>query len=215
MTEQSAGSSAAAKAAQLRKAARRGPWRRLLAAMGLDRRGARDAAVAGRWEAGAEGERRTAALLAELAAAGWYGLYDRALPGGGRTNADHVLIPPCASFVVNVDSKLWSKHRGPVGAHRGRLVHGDEDRHGAIGSVLYEFRRIAGALGVPVVSVIVVHSAPVASGRFTLDGVEVVRASLLVPLLRSLVGRPDPKAAAALAERAGRALLRYVEGGDR
>lgn len=199
-------------AAMVRREGRRGPWRLFLALLGLDRQGARVEALAGRWEAGAVGEQRTAELLEPLGREGWRGLHDRALPTG-RANVDHVLIPPSGAFVVNVDSKLWSQRRGPVGVSRdSRLVHGGLDRQAAIRAVLHESRCVGAALGVPVVTVIAVHSAPVVGSRFRVEGVEVVQASLLVPLLRSLAGVPDRRRAGVLAARADRVLPRYVEG---
>jgi hypothetical protein len=171
-------------------------------------------AVAARWEAGEKGEQMTHALLEPLTAEGWRGFYDRALPGT-RANVDHVLLPPCGGFVVNLDSKLWSKRRGTVAIRGGRLVHGEEDRGRALEAVLYESRELAKLLDVPVVRMVVVHSAPVQGGRFTLAGVGVVAAPLLLTALRSLSGRPDPDAFWRLARRANAQLPRYVEGGGR
>jgi hypothetical protein len=174
--------------------------------------------VAARWAAGAEGERRTAQMLTVLGEDGggrWGGWYDRALPGGGRANADHVLLPPSGACLVLVDSKLWSARRGPVAVRGGRLVHGQADRQSAMDAVLHETRILGMELEVPVVTIIAVHNAPVAGGQFTLQGVEVLEASRLVPVLRRLAGRPDPGRFQELAAAADAALPRYVEGGGR
>ncbi|WP_093803965.1 NERD domain-containing protein [Streptomyces sp. Wb2n-11] len=207
-----AGRSADAWAKSLRAGARRGLWRRLLAWLGVGSYVRRAEAQAAQAEAGAEGERRTAALLAPLAEEGWYGLYDRALPRGGKANADFVLVPPCGRLVVNVDAKLWSG-RWEVHCEGGPLFHGTHDRSRSVSSLLYETREIVAALGVPVVPVMAVHNAPVADGRFVTAGITVLPADQLVVFLRSLVGRPDPGRAASLAGAAGRVLLPYVERG--
>jgi hypothetical protein len=153
-------------------------------------------------------------MLAALGAEGWAGFHDRAFPGGGRANADHILVPQCGTFAVLVDSKLWSAKRGVVHGEGGRLWHGGEDRQRAMSAVRHEAQLLGAALGVPVAVVVVVHSAPVQGGRFTLGGVEVLEAARLLPALRSLVRRRDPGRAHALAM-AAYALPRYVEGSTR
>lgn len=210
-----AGWSAGAKAAAIRQEGRPTGVRGVLLRMvGRGGPNAATEAVAARWEAGEKGEQMTHKLLEPLTAEGWRGFYDRALPGT-RANVDHVLLPSCGGFVVNLDSKLWSKRRGAVGVRKGRMVHGGECRLKALDSVTDESRRLATLVGVPVVTMVVVHSAPVEGGQFTLDGVRVLAAPLLVPALRALAGRPDPDAFWRLARRADANLPRYVEGGGR
>ncbi|MFD8384307.1 nuclease-related domain-containing protein [Streptomyces sp. NPDC059679] len=208
----SAGSSAGDRAAALRaQAVPRGLKRRLLAAVGMDRKGARLEAEAGRWEAGLVGERRTAVLLAPLAAEGWYGLYDRRIPGLDRANADHVLIAPSGRAFMP-DSKMWhARNRARVRLVRGRLVHGDADKDRQVDGVLTEARLVGQALETAVTPIIAVHNAPVEGGGFIVRGVPVVPADRLVELLRRNAGRPDPARARALAERARAVLPRYVE----
>jgi len=58
------------------------------------------------WEAGAEGERRTAAVLAELATEGWQVLHDVHWPGRRFANIDHIVVGPGGVLVI--DSKNWS-----------------------------------------------------------------------------------------------------------
>lgn len=154
----------------------------------------------------------TAALLGPLAGEGWGAFYDRALPTG-KANFDHVLVPPGAGMLVLVDSKLWSKRRGTVRRVGGRLVHGGGDRQGAVRSILYEARTLGELVGVPVEPVMVVHSAPVAGGRFMVDGVAVVAAGELVGVLQGMAGRPDRVAFDQLAAAASAVLPRYVERG--
>jgi Nuclease-related domain len=209
-----AGQSAGQRAAALRaQAVPRGLKRRFLALVGMDRQGARLQAEAGRWEAGLVGEQRTAALLAPLAREGWYGLYDRAIPGAHSANADHVLISPGA-HVMLVDSKMWHRRdRARVRVVGGRLMHGDVDKDGQIKGVLAEAEWVGRALRVPVTPLIAVHNVPVDGGGFALREVPVVPADRLVELLRRNAGRPDPVAARRMALRAHAVLPRYVEGG--
>ena len=66
------------------------------------------------WEAGAEGERRTAAVLAELATEGWQVLHDVHWPGRPFENIDHIVVGPAGVLVI--DSKNWSgSSRDPSG----------------------------------------------------------------------------------------------------
>lgn len=208
----SAGGSAGAHAAALRAGARRGLWRRVTARWGINPAARRADAQAANWDAGQEGERRTAQLLQALAVDGWWGLYDRALPRGGRANADFVLIPPCGTFLANVDAKLWSG-RFEVHARGGPLFHGGVDRSKAVRSLLYETGEIRAAVNVRVVPMMAVHNAPVYGGGFVTAGIAVVPAEKLVPCLRSLVSRRDPVRAQRLALAARKVLPAYSEGG--
>jgi hypothetical protein len=58
------------------------------------------------WEAGAEGERRTAAVLSDLATEGWQVLHDVHWPGRPFANIDHIIVGPPGVLVI--DSKNWS-----------------------------------------------------------------------------------------------------------
>ncbi|MFH9426027.1 nuclease-related domain-containing protein [Streptomyces sp. NPDC017529] len=200
-----AGASAAAQAAVV---GRGRWWQRALAAAGYvtpDLAQARRRA--GCWEAGAEGERRTAALLAQLDAHGWRGGHDLAIPGASKANADHLVWAPSGRAFM-VDSKLWHRRARvrPVG---GRLAHGTQDRDRQIDTALYEARLLGRALGVPVQPVIAVHNAPVEAGGFHLRGVTVVPADRLVPLLLANAGTPNPVRAGEVLERAGQVLRQY------
>lgn len=211
----SAGSSAGQRAAALRaQAVPRGLKRRILAAVGMDREGARLEAEARCWDAGLVGEQRTAAMLTPLGRERWAGFYDRSIPGMGRANADHVLISP-GGRVLLVDSKMWHR-RARVRVVRGRLVHGSVDKDREIKGVLREAEKIGAALGgTAVTPLIAVHNAPVDNGGFILGGVPVVPADRLVELLRRNAGAPNPAEARRLALLADAKLARYVEGGGR
>lgn len=208
------------RAQEIRAEARGGPVRRFLALLGLDDRARAAEAVAGRWEAGAVGEEMTARLLEPLAVEGWDGFHDRALPTG-KANFDHVLVPPCATFVVLVDSKLWSGRRGPVVKSRGGgLLHGDADRSKAVSTLLWEARVLGAELRkrgvrVPVTAVMAVHGADVPAGDLNIDGVTVVEASRLVLLLQdwARARRADGEAFERVTEAADKVLPRYVQDG--
>ncbi|WP_050512443.1 nuclease-related domain-containing protein [Streptomyces rimosus] len=209
-----AGASAAAKAAAIRAAGCGRWWQRILNALGLrTRAAARVAAEAARWEAGAEGERRTARLLAPLTQDGWWCFADREIPGAGRANADHVLVAPCGRVFL-VDSKLWHR-RARVRTDAGRLMHGSDDRDGHIDRARFESRCIGKALCCPVAVLIVVHNASMENGGFTLRGVVVVPADYLRETLRSMCGQPDPELARRMAAVVDMLLPRYVEGKSR
>lgn len=212
--------SAAAHAAALRASARKGVWRRLLAFLGLGGARVRCAdAVAARWEHGAAGEEVTVRMLAALEGRGWVVFHDRALPGS-RANLDHVLVSPCGTAVVVLDTKNW--HRGRATALvRGRVCCGVEDRHGQVEKVAGYAGRVARVLGLSGVAVwplLVVHGSPVTGGflEARVDGwagpVFVLGPGQLVP---TLVGAPkgtDRAEAAAVAGRVKAVLSPYGTG---
>ncbi|AKG46259.1 nuclease-like protein [Streptomyces xiamenensis] len=184
--------------------------RRAAAGFGIRSRAAEgDRADAARWAAGAEGERRTGRLLERLGPS-WISLHDRALPRG-RANVDHLVITPTGAL-VNVDSKMWGA-KDAVHVRSGRVFHGAEDRTDRVESALYESRTVAGVLGRPVATVVVVHGARVTGGRITLPGATIVPADSLLALLRQIDResgrRPDPGAVRALMERAEAGLPPY------
>ncbi|MEU3399391.1 nuclease-related domain-containing protein [Streptomyces filamentosus] len=185
-------------------------------------------AHAARWDAGAEGERRTAVTVQALAAEGWFGLFDRAIPGLRVANADIVLITPAGNVLV-VDAKLWHR-RAEVRTDGRSLHHGDKDYSCALRSLRVEKARIQEALQdalrkqghsleqvrrLSVTALIAMHNAPVAGGGFTVDGIRVVPAERLLPVLRGLVGTPDPMWSGTVAAVASTTLPRYEAGGRR
>lgn len=74
---------------------------------------------AAKWRRGAEGERRTAQLLAPLRHVGWTVLHDRRVPGSAA-NVDHLVVGPSGVWVV--DSKSWRGRVKVLGD--GRLWYG-------------------------------------------------------------------------------------------
>ncbi|MGW2520503.1 nuclease-related domain-containing protein [Streptomyces sp. NPDC001617] len=177
-------------------------------------------AVAARWDIGAAGERETARMLHELHTRGWRILNDRALPGS-RANLDHVLVSPCGTAVVVLDTKRWHAQK-PTWLVRGRVHCGTEDRHGQIEAVAGYAVRVAKVVGLDPRSVwplLVVHGSPVADGVLTVRVpvwpglVYVLSPSYLVPTLARAPQAYDPRRAAAVAARVDAVLRPYGEGG--
>ena len=74
------------------------------------------------YERGAEGERATAEVLAQLPAGDWIVLHDVRWPGRRSANVDHVVVGPPGVFVI--DSKNWTgsiEVSGSVLRQNGRL----------------------------------------------------------------------------------------------
>ena len=106
---------------------------------------------AGRWAAGAAGERATARALAGVEREGWEVLADVRLPGRAW-NLDHVLLGPAG--VVVVETKQW-RDRVRVTRRRPRIL---EERVG------WQVEAVAAALGPagpPVHGFLCVHGAAV------------------------------------------------------
>ncbi|WP_331756675.1 NERD domain-containing protein [Streptomyces decoyicus] len=184
-------------------------WQRALRAVGVTTPGmAKAQSNAARWQAGAEGERRTAQLLTALAREGWYVLYDLAV--GRQANVDALLVGPDGQ-AFTLDTKLWSA-RYRVRLVGGRLMHGDADRDRQVDTALWETGEVSKALGVPVTPLVVVHNAPVDGGGFHVRGVAVFPAGRLLELLRhNAVGRSNPREARRLVELAEARLPPYVK----
>jgi hypothetical protein len=213
------GNSAARKAQAIRAHARRGVWRRVTAWLGLNPAAVRADARAALWEHGARGEAVTEALLAPLTAVGWVVRHDVRLRGR-RWNVDTVLVSPCGTAVVVLDTKTW--HRGRTTALvRGRVCCGVEDRHEQVVKVAGYARQIAGALALPgvrVLPLLVVHGSPVAGGYLTVrvegvaDPVFVLSPPYLVPTLANAPKARDRRRAAMVAGRVDAVLRPYGNG---
>jgi hypothetical protein len=156
-------------------------------------------------------------MLGALEVQGWRVFHDRALPGS-RANLDHVLVSPCGTAVVVLDTKRWHAQRQTV-LLRGRVHCGAEDRHGQIEAVARYASRVAQAVGVPAGSVwplLVVHGSPIPGGRLEARAdawsgpVWVLGPDWLVPTLAAAPDGRDPARAAALAARVAGVLPPYV-----
>jgi hypothetical protein len=173
-----AGASAAARARQLRT-----PAVRVADRLGIPTQRGREAE---RWEAGAEGERRTARRLAELEAEGWTVLHDRALPGS-RANLDHLVVS-WSGVVFVVDTKRWSAYDGDVAVRDGRLLHGDRDVTARLNGVRHESAAVAKALRhrFRVVPLVVVDGPACDGWPLLLDDIHIVPADEACLRLRAL-----------------------------
>ena len=205
-----AGRSAGVHAQELRAGARRGFRRRLLSAVGYTGHTRAADAQAANFEAGELGERWTAALLRPLERQGWRVWHDLAIPGADFANGDHVVVSPGGELFL-IDSKNWNR-RATVHASHGRLWHGQVQRDKCLSSLRFEAERIATAVGVQVWRIVVVHTAPVAGSGFEVQGVGVVPADRLLPLLVGEGGAPNRAAAAAVAGRVDARIRRYGPG---
>lgn len=215
----SAGRSAEERARQVRAAARRGVWRRLLAWLDLNPAARRADALAARSRIGAQGEQATAGLVDQLKLEGWQVRHDLRLTGR-RFNVDHLLMPPTAAGLVLPDSKRWRRN-WPTQLVGGQLHCGPENRHDQAQKVAGYAEAVAAAVGLPAANVIpllLVHGSPVAGGFVwapvsTVHGqVLVVGPGMLLGLLRgSVQGLPNPRAARALAARVDSVLRPYVQ----
>lgn len=170
-----AGASAAAQARRLRS-----PLIRLANLAGIPTKRGRQA---DQWAAGAAGERATRARLQPLARQGWTVLHDRALPTG-PANLDHLLISR-TGVVFLVDSKKWSA-RYRLRAVGGRLLHGDHDVTERLSGIRHGTRTVADALACPVIPIISMDGPPIDGGQLVIDGIRIVPADHLAPLLHTL-----------------------------
>jgi hypothetical protein len=182
--------SASREAAAIRARARKGLWGHVSAWMGVNPEAARADAVAARWEHGARAERETARIMRPLRWRGWRLRHDLRL-AGRRFNVDHVLVSPCGTAVVVVDTKRWHAER-VTHAPGGRLFCGVEDRHGEAEKVAQYAARVREALQLPEVAVwplLAVHGSAVAAGHFQVATeagmVQVVAAGELLRVLRA------------------------------
>lgn len=202
----------------MRARARRGVWRRISAWVGMNPEAVRADAVAGRWVRAAEAERATARLLWGLRWRGWRILHDRRLPGHGRANVDHVLVSPCATAIVVLDTKAW-RRSWTTHLVAGRVYCGPEDRHGEAEKVAKYAATVGRLLSLPagaVWPVLVVHGSPVAGGRLEarVDGwtgpVWVLGSEDLVPTLVAAPKSVDRRGAALLAKHVAQTLPPYL-----
>jgi hypothetical protein len=182
--------SASREAAAIRARARNGLWGHATAWVGMNPEAARADAVAARWELGARYERETARIVRPLILRGWRLRHDLRL-AGRRFNVDHVLVSPCGTAVVVVDTKGWHAQR-ETHAPGGRLFCGREDRHGEAVKVARYAEHAREALRLPEVAVwplLAVHKSTVRAGHFQVATgagmVQVVAAGELLRVLRA------------------------------
>ena len=214
--------SASVHAAALRTQARQGAlWRRVLTRVGVTAHTRRADAEAARWVVGGTAEATTARMLATLEQQDWRILHDRALPGWGRANLDHVLVSPCGTAVVVLDTKRWHAQR-ETALVRGRVHCGMEDRHDQVEKVARYAAHVGRLLGAPagvVWPLLVVHGSRIRGGHLQArvpewaGVVHVLGPDYLVPTLTAAPKMRDPGRAAALARRVAATLPPYVQRG--
>jgi hypothetical protein len=152
------------------------------------------------WRRGANGERRTARLLAPLERHGWAVLHDLAIPGTAA-NIDHLVIGP--GGVVVIDSK---QYRGRLRLDSsGMLWHGRHLLVPALRRTRWEADQADEVLGiadVDVTAIVAVQGASVPWGQVPADGATVVPARRVPDLLYALPPILGPERVAWLADRA-------------
>lgn len=183
-----AGASSAARARRLRT-----PLVRLATLAGISTARGR---MADQCDAGAVGEKRTAARLDLLARQGWMVVHDRAIPGSAA-NIDHLLVSPArqrrAGVVFLVDSKLWGS-RYTLRADGDRLLLDAPNGHtkdvtGRLRGLHHGTRIVARELGCPVIPLVSMEGPRIQGGQLLVDGVRIVPADQVVIELRKLARR--------------------------
>lgn len=147
-----------------------------------------ESAPAAKWRRGAEGERRTAQLLAPLRHLGWTVLHDRRIPGSAA-NVDHLVVGPSGVWVV--DSKLWRGRVRVLGD--GRLWYGRRCLDDDLRVLRWAASEIGRALGghgrtskpLPVHPVLCVHGARLPRAQLLFDGANLAAPMALLDLLMS------------------------------
>jgi hypothetical protein len=147
-----------------------------------------ESAPAAKWRRGAEGERRTAQLLAPLRHLGWTVLHDRRIPGSAA-NVDHLVVGPTGVWVV--DSKVWRGRVRVLGD--GRLWYGRRCLDDDLRVLRWAASEIGRALGgrggtgkpLPVHPVLCIHGARLPRAQLLFDGVNLARPEALLELLTS------------------------------
>jgi hypothetical protein len=136
------------------------------------------------WRRGADGEQRTARLLAPLERQGYQVFHDLAIPGSA-VNLDHLVVGPTGVFVI--DSK---RYRGHLHYSAGRLWHGRRPLDRTLDTLWWEATRAAETLGfgpdLHIYPVLCVHVARLPWLRELLvDGIPVLAAGALRPALQT------------------------------
>lgn len=192
------GASSSARASELRRL-----WVRLVDAVEISTWRSRKSA---RREVGAAGECTTADGLDSLQQEGWVVFHDLALPVS-RANVDHLLIAPSGAVFLP-GSKRWSS-RYRVRAVGGRLFHGQRDVTHHLKGVPYEAAVVARHLGVPVTPLVLIDRAPVEGGELWHEGLLIIPAHRVCPVLRVLGQIPGSRPQVDVAQQAEHLLPPY------
>jgi hypothetical protein len=135
------------------------------------------------WRHGAQGERRTARLLAPLERAGYQVFHDLAVPGSAA-NVDHLVVGPTGVYVI--DSK---RYRGQLRYSGGRLWRGSRSLDRTLETLWWEATQVAETLAfgpdLRIYPVLCVHVARLPWLReLVVDGIPVLDAAALRPALQ-------------------------------
>jgi hypothetical protein len=130
------------------------------------------------WRHGADGERRTARLLAPLERHGYQVFHDLAVPGS-LANVDHLVVGPTGVYVI--DSK---RYRGQLRYSAGHLWHGGRTLDRTLETLWWEATQVAETLGfgpdLHVYPVLCVHLARLPWLReLLIDGIPVLDTAAL------------------------------------
>jgi hypothetical protein len=190
--------------------------RRIRAWLGL--RPSRADRQARRFAHGAAGEEATAQILEGLERTGWHVRHDLKLRGR-RFNLDHVLVSPCGTALVVVDTKAW-RRTWTTALVDGRVHCGPENRHDKVQDLAGYARLVAQALALPASAVhplLVVHGSPVAGGFLEVPvrggTVFVLGPDRVVSTLEASPTGRDVRRAAALAAHVDQVLAPYRDAG--
>jgi hypothetical protein len=158
----------------------------------------RPAAATLAWRHGAQGERRTARLLAPLERRGYQVFHDLSVPGSAA-NVDHLVVGPTGVYVI--DSK---RYRGRLRYTGGHLWHGGRILDRTLATLWWEATQVAETLGfgpdLHVYPVLCVHVARLPWRRELLvDGVPVLGAGTLCPALQVIRQALSPEQVALVA----------------
>jgi Nuclease-related domain len=150
------------------------------------------------WRHGAEGERRTARLLAPLERHGYQVFHDLAIPGSAA-NVDHLVVGPTGVYVI--DSK---RYRGQLRYTGGHLWQGGRTLDRTLETLWWEATQVAETLGfgpdLHVYPVLCVHVARLSWHRELLvDGIPVLGAAALRPALQVIRQALSPEQVALVA----------------
>ena len=130
------------------------------------------------WERGAEGERRTAAVLERLVVQHAYDvIHDLRVPRS-RANADHLVIGPTGVFLI--DTKV---RRGAIRRFDGTLWAGKHPMRREFETVRFEASRLAEHLGVPVTPIVCFAEGELEQPVQFVDGIEVAALHALIGVL--------------------------------
>jgi hypothetical protein len=175
-------------------------------------RGVRE--VGQRWRQGAAGEARTGKIVRRLGRDGWYLFDDRSIPRS-KANLDHVWVHPSGQAVIVGDTKAWHANKAPVRMRGNDLYYGPWCKTDNVNTIRWETSRVRDALGVHVISILVLDGARIDRGSHPGGWIEidstfyVVEQGGLVDTLRSIQGTSDARRARRLAKQVDRQFPSY------